>query len=101
MVEIDPGILNRTSDFPNPEMPAIDLARLKTQAARLAEKFAEPEAFLRDLNELLDFYTNRTIRTTQVVQRLSAPTYHTPRPVLRQIESELAPLAENQPSQSG
>jgi hypothetical protein len=78
-------------------MPAIDLARLKTQAARLTEKFGEPEAFLRDLNELLDFYTNRTIRTTQVVQRLSAPTYHTPRPVLRQIESELATLAENDP----
>jgi hypothetical protein len=45
----------------------------------------------------LDFYTNHTIRTTQVVQRLSAPTYHTPRPVLRQIESELAMLAENDP----
>ncbi len=52
------------------------------------------------LNELLDFYTNRTIRTTQVVQRLSAPTYHTPRPVLRQIESELAMLAENDPGEA-
>lgn len=78
-------------------MPAIDLARLKTQAARLADKFAEPEAFLRALNELLDFYTNRTIRTTQVVQRLSVPTFHTPRPVLRQIESELDMLAEKDP----
>jgi hypothetical protein len=75
-------------------MPAIDLARLKIQAARLAEKFAQPEAFLHDLNELLDFYTNRTIRAAQVIQRHSTPTYHTPRPVLRQIESELAPLAE-------
>ena len=78
-------------------MPAIDLARLKIQTARLAEKFAEPETFLRDLNELLDFYTNRSIRTAQVVQRLSAPTYHTPRPVLRQIEGELAALAEKNP----
>jgi hypothetical protein len=81
-------------------MPAIDLARLKIQAARLAEKFAEPEAFLGNLNELLDFYTNRTIRAAQVVQRLSTPTYHTPRPVLRQIEKELAPLAENQPQEA-
>jgi len=81
-------------------MPAIDLARLKIQAARLAEKFAEPETFLRDLNEMLDFYTNRTIRAAQVVQRLSTPTYHTPRPVLRQIESELAPLAENRPHEA-
>lgn len=81
-------------------MPAIDLARLKTQAVRLAEKFAEPETFLRELNEMLDFYTNRTIRQAQVVQRLSAPTYHTPRPVLRQIERELAPLAESQSNQA-
>jgi hypothetical protein len=78
-------------------MPAIDLSRLKIQAARLAEKFPEPETFLRELNETLDFYTNRTIRATQVVQRLSAPTYHTPPPVLRQIESELVTLAENRP----
>ncbi|MGA2488996.1 MAG: hypothetical protein ABSF99_02245 [Anaerolineales bacterium] len=81
-------------------MPAIDRSRLKIQAARLAGKFAEPEAFLHDLNEVLDFYTNRTIRATQVAQRLSAPTYHTPPPVLRQIERELAPLAENQPNEA-
>ncbi len=78
-------------------MPSIDLARLKIQAARLAEKFGEPEIFLHDLNEMLGSYTNRTIRLTQVIQRLSLPSYHTPRPVLRQIESELAVLAEKQP----
>ena len=81
-------------------MPAIDLARLKIQAARLAEKFGEPQAFLRALNELLGYYTNRTIRAAQIAQRLSLPTYHTPRPVLRQIESELAVLAENQPDEA-
>ncbi|HTX89573.1 MAG TPA: hypothetical protein VMC09_00030 [Anaerolineales bacterium] len=78
-------------------MPAIDLARLKIQAARLAEKFDRPEAFLVDLDELLDYYTNRTIRATQIVKRLSLPTYRTPRPVLRQIESELAAQAELHP----
>ncbi len=81
-------------------MPAIDLARLKIQAARLAEKFGEPEAFVLALNELLDTYTNRTIRAAQVAQRLSLPTYHTPRPVIRQIESELAELAEKQPDEA-
>jgi hypothetical protein len=80
-------------------MPAIDLARLKTQAARLAEKFTEPEAFLRDLNELLDSYTNRTMRTSQVVRKLSLSTYHTPAPVMRQIERELHALAEAQPAE--
>lgn len=76
-------------------MPAIELARLKTQAARLADKFGEPEDFLHDLNELLDFYTNHTIRSTQTIQHLAAPTYHTPRPVLRRIESELSALANS------
>ena len=81
-------------------MPAIELARLKTQAARLADKFGEPEVFLHDLNDLLGFYTNHSIRATQTIQRLAAPTYHTPRPVLRQIEGELAVLAENQPAKA-
>lgn len=81
-------------------MPAIDLARLKTQAARLTEKFGEPEAFIHDLNELLDIYTNRTIRGAQVAQRHSIPTYNTPKPVLRQIQSELAPLAETRPGEA-
>lgn len=78
-------------------MPAIDLARLKTQAARLSEKFGEPEAFVHDLNDLLDYYANRTIRTAQIARRLSVPTYRTPRPVLRQIKNELAALAEAYP----
>ena len=78
-------------------MPAIDLARLKTQAARLAEQFGQPEAFLAGLYEMLDHYTNRTRRATQVVQRYSIPAYNTPQPVLRQIESELAALAEARP----
>ncbi|MBN2386146.1 MAG: hypothetical protein JXB85_03945 [Anaerolineales bacterium] len=78
-------------------MPAIDLSRLKTQAARLVEHFDQPDDFLRRLHEYLDFYTNRTIRARQIAQRLSLPTYRTPRPVLRQIEAELAPLAEARP----
>ncbi len=78
-------------------MPAIDLARLKLQAARLAENFSNPPAFLRELHEMLELYTNRTMRASQVAQRLSLPTYHTPPQVLRQIERELAPLAERLP----
>jgi hypothetical protein len=74
-------------------MPAINLAQLKIQAARLSEKFSQPDMFIHDLNELLDFYTNRTIRATQIVQHLSLPTYHTPMPVLKQVQTELVPLA--------
>jgi hypothetical protein len=78
-------------------MPAIDLAHLKTQAALLSDKFGEPDAFVRGLNELLDFYTNRTKRAAQVIKRFSLPTFHTPKPVLRQIERELQPLANARP----
>jgi len=81
-------------------MPAINLARLKTEAAWLSEKFSEPEAFVRDLNEMLDFYTNRTIRATQIARRLSLPTYRTPAPVLRQIQAELVPLADTHPTEA-
>lgn len=81
-------------------MPAINLAQLKTQAARLAEKFNEPQAFVHDLDEMLDFYTNRTIRARQIAQRLSLPTYRTPAPVLRQIQAELAPLAGTRPGEA-
>ena len=80
-------------------MPAIDLARLKTQTARLSDHFGQPDVFLHDLQEVLDFYTNRTMRASQVVRRLSLSTYHTPAPVMRQIERELIPLAEAQPAE--
>jgi hypothetical protein len=81
-------------------MPAIDLSRLKLQAGRLSEYFSQPAAYVRALLELLDFYTNRTMRASQVARRLSLPTYHTPVPVLRQVERELAPLADARPLES-
>ncbi len=78
-------------------MPAINLARLKIQAAHLSEKFSNPEAFVCALDELLDSYTNRTMRATQTAQHFSLPTYRTPAPVLRQIRAEIEPLAEAHP----
>jgi len=81
-------------------MPAIQLARLKIQAARLSEKFHQPDAFVRELNELFDFYTNRTIRSRQIAQRLSLPTFRTPLPVMRQVQAELGPLAEPFPAEA-
>ena len=78
-------------------MPAINLAHLKTQAARLADAFGTPDIFERELHEMLDFYTNRTRRTDQAAKRYSLPIYYTPMPVLRQIELELEPLADARP----
>jgi len=81
-------------------MPAIDLARLKTQAAQLSDQFDHPDLFLRGLNSLLDYYTNRTIRSSQLARRLSLPTYRAPKPVLRQIEHELQPVAQAHPAEA-
>ena len=81
-------------------MPAIDLARLKKQTAHLADLFSQPNDFLREHREILDHYVNRTLRSQGVAPSSVLPTYRTPVVVLRQIETELGPLAEKQPIQA-
>src|SRR5512134_1995080 len=81
-------------------MPAIDLARLKKQTARLADLFDQPPVFLREVREILEFYVNRTLRSQGVAPSSVLPTYRTPAAVLRQIEKELGPLAEKRPIQA-
>jgi hypothetical protein len=81
-------------------MPAIDLARLKKQTAHLADLFNQPSAFLRDHREILDHYVNRTLRSQGVAPSSVLPTYRTPIVVLRQIETELGPVAEKNPIQA-
>lgn len=81
-------------------MPAIDLARLKKQSAKLADTFGQPADFLREHRELLDHYVNRTLRSQGVAPSSVLPTYRTPVVVLRQIENELGPIAEKRPIQA-
>ncbi|MEW5828224.1 MAG: DNA alkylation repair protein [Chloroflexota bacterium] len=82
-------------------MPAVDLSRLKKQAAALADLFDQPEAFLRALHEMLDLYVNRTLRTKNVAAPISVlPSYRTPSIVLRQIENELNLIANRQPAEA-
>lgn len=81
-------------------MPAIDLARLKKQTAQLADLFDQPSAFLREHREILDHYVNRTLRSLGVAPSSVLPTYRTPIVVLRQIETELGPIAEKKPIQA-
>jgi len=64
---------------------------LAVQVAELNEHFGDPKRYLKSLHALLDFYTDRTLRPGQVIE--SAPllkSYQVARPVLRQIERELA-----------
>jgi len=81
-------------------MPAIDLARLKKQTAKLSDTFDQPAAFLRALREVLEFYVNRSLRSQSVAPSSVLPTYRTPVVVLRQIETELSRVAEKQPVQA-
>ena len=48
-------------------MPAIDLARLRKQANRLADFFFLPDEFMKHLREMLEFYVNYTLRTKENV----------------------------------
>ena len=81
-------------------MPAIDLARLKKQTAQLADLFDQPDIFLREHREILDFYVNRSLRSQGVAPSSVLPTYRTPPVVLRHIETELTSTAEAQPLQA-
>ncbi|GAB4434243.1 MAG: hypothetical protein Kow002_21330 [Anaerolineales bacterium] len=80
-------------------MPAIDLARLRKQANRLADFFFLPEEFVRHLREILEFYVNYTMRRKETVAPGSTlPTFRTPKVVLRHLENELNLLAIENPS---
>ncbi|HET9907451.1 MAG TPA: DNA alkylation repair protein [Anaerolineales bacterium] len=81
-------------------MPAIDLARLKKQTAQLADLFDQPQLFLRQHRDVLDFYVNHSLRSQGVAPSSVLPTYRTPTVVLRQIETELGQIAEKQPLQA-
>ena len=82
-------------------MPAIDISRLKVQAAVLVEKFDQPAVFLKELHQILDIYADRTIREGVVSSPVSVlPAYRAPQAVLRQIEMELGPLAATFPEQA-
>jgi hypothetical protein len=80
-------------------MPAIDLARMRKQAARLAEFFFVPDEFITHLHEMLDRYVNYTVRKPPAAAPgANLRTYRTPAVIVKQIEQELigrARLADN------
>ncbi len=79
-------------------MPAIDLARLRKQATRLADFFFLPDEFIKHLHETLDFYVNRTVRTQPAIAPgANLRTYRTPSVILKEIEQELSRVAGQDP----
>lgn len=76
-------------------MPAIQPARLRHQAALLAEQFADPPAYIRNLHYVLDFYSDRARRpgkTGKPGPLLNA--YNVRPPVLRMLLQEITPLVQ-------
>lgn len=80
-------------------MPAIQPARLKQQVSELVEKFAQPDIFVRDLQTLLDLYSDHTYRpglSGEPSPLISS--YKTPPSVMRLVWQELTPLIKQQPA---
>ena len=76
-------------------MPAIDLARLRKQTARLVDFFFVPEEFIKHLHEILDSYVNYTVRKPPAnAPGANLESYRTPTVVVKQIELELKRLAD-------
>ena len=79
-------------------MPAIQLTRLRLQAAHLRDSFSRPEDFTRGLQAMMGFYADRTHRSGQSGEPPPLmPAYHIPAPVLRQVLLELKPLILQEP----
>jgi hypothetical protein len=80
-------------------MPAVQLARLKTETGLLLEKTARPVDFSRALADLFDFYADRVYRPGQTVQPASRiPVYHIPALVIQQLRLEIRPFCRANPT---
>ena len=79
-------------------MPAISPERLKRDVAHLLSQLGDLDAFKRSLDQLFEFYADRTIRPSRAGLPASLlPSHHVPRPVLRKLEYGLAEFAGADP----
>jgi len=80
-------------------MTAINPARLRIQSVELSEKYSDPEAFVRELHDILDFYAVRVRKNKITRTPLLLQSHQVAPPVLRAIEAELKNPINTQPSQ--
>lgn len=79
-------------------MPAIHPNQLKQQAVELADNFEDADAYIRNLHDLLEFYSNRARRPGQSGKpRPLIKSYDASPPVMRQVLNEISPLAQENP----
>jgi hypothetical protein len=75
-------------------MPAIQLARLKKQLSDLRQAWSDPDIFLRQLIELLEYYADHSFRTGQAAEPSPLlKSFQVPPPLIRQIKHALDDLA--------
>jgi hypothetical protein len=80
-------------------MPAIQLERLRRQAADLAALYQNPSEFIRKLTDLFEFYADRTHRSGQDSEKpVIIKVYKVPEPVMRRILSALQEPLHSDPS---
>lgn len=70
-------------------MPAIQLARLRSEVAQLISYADHHGRFIQQLNIFLERYANRAQRPGEIGSRPILPTFNVPAPVLRQVKREL------------
>ncbi len=80
-------------------MPAIQLARLKTQIDQLVWTFTRPQDFQRGLKNLLEMYADWSYRPGEAIEPASLlPTYHVSPLLLHQVEQQLTRQCQEMPA---
>lgn len=79
-------------------MPAIQLAELRKETAKIASNFSNGEIVIKELTEFFEFYSNRTHRINPSAEKLKViSNYNIAQPILRQLITELNGKASQDP----
>lgn len=79
-------------------MPAIQLAELKKETAKIAENFSNGDVVIKELTEFFEFYSNRTHRINPNAEKIKViATYRISQPIISQLITELKNKAKNDP----
>lgn len=82
-------------------MPAVELTRLRSQIQEVMAYFSDPPAFLRELKELLERYSDHAYRPgTAIKPQPLLPSYRVTPLILREIELQLTRICQEQPEQA-
>ena len=80
-------------------MPAVQLARLRTQVDQLVWQFTRPQDFQRGLKNLLEMYAEWSYHPGEAIEPGSLlPTYHVAPLLLHQVEQQLTRQCQEMPA---